>query len=238
MTSIFPLPHASRLVAAVLVVSALWCSGCADSATNASTTTLTFPNVGSSYRHRVTTVDSATGHRSVRIDTTRVVATGLMVGGRENVVHMDSGHLYGHYLFQTDGNVARIVYLFDPLAFRAVDSAWQIMPFHSRDTMRLSMERLSSGKQLRLSIEGVYIGTDTRVVGSESFTSHAVRLVRTSSIGSPGGGLDFSSRSIDTILYAPKIFGFVRWAVADRSYTNTDTTGRSDVSELEGYVVR
>jgi len=223
-------------IALLLAIPFLCC--CGEGGTDPLPSPPAYPGVGSGYRHRVTIVDSASGRTTLRVDTTRVVAAGLAFGGRENVVHLDSGHLYGYYIFQENGDVARLVYLYDPIALRAVDSAWQILPFGSRDTTRLAIDRVASGRQLALSIECSGLGTETLRVGGETFSTGVVRVVRIGSIGSPGGSADIVTVSIDTIHYAPTIFGFARWAGATRQASSADTLGFHDLSELEGYVVR
>ncbi len=224
------------LITATLAPCLLVLCGCAETTMN--TPPPAHPGVGSGYRHRVTIVDSASGRVSIRVDTTRVVAAGLAFGGRENVVHLDSGHLYGYYTFQENGDVGRLVSLSDPISLRAVDSAWQILPFGSRDTTRLAIDRVASGRQLVLSIESSALGTETLRVGGETFSTSVVRVVRIGSIGSPSGSADIVTVSIDTIHYAPTIFAFARWAGATRQASSADTLGFYDLSELEGYVVR
>lgn len=228
-------PNTRHLAVASLLLLSI---GCADQGTNSPRTTAEFPGVGSSYRHRIAIIDSATGNRSDRVDTTRVTEVGLSRGGREGVVHLDKGHLFGYYLFQPNGDVGKLVYLYDPITFRAIDSGWQMMPFGSRDTTRLDLEQSSSGKTFRHSVECSFLGTESRTVGSETFTTHNARIVRTASIASVGGGIEFVVRSIDTVSYAPEIFGIVRWAVVEQATSSSDTTGRYDLSELEAYQVR
>ncbi len=228
------MPARLLLLASVALVA----GACAEQGTDAPTSTATFPRVGSSYHHRVTVTDSVSRNQSVRVDTTRVTETGLMRGGEVDVVHLDLGHLFGYYRFLANGDVAKLVYLYDPITFRAIDSGWQMMPFGTHTTTQLSLAQSSSGKLFGHAVECSYIGTGSQTVGARTFSTLNVRIVRTASIATIGGTLDFAVTSVDTVSYAPQIFGFTRWAVAEQAIGSSDTTGTFDVSELEAYQVR